>query len=286
MSAVTDPDPQLDRPALARRHAVGASSARRLLFTLLGEYVLPGEGEVWTATVISVMARLGVEEKATRQALMRTAADGWLAAERIGRQTRWRLTPRANQLLSDGADRIYGFGADRADWDGSWLLVLARATDSERAARHLLRSRLTWAGLGSPAPGVWVTTHAERLAEVERVLHDAGLAGDAQIFRARHAAGQLAAMVAQAWDLAAIAADYDAFLTAFADGTARDPLARTIELVHAWRRFPWTDPDLPRQLLPRQWSGARAAALFCRRHAQWAPGAHAAWQQESSRRDD
>jgi phenylacetic acid degradation operon negative regulatory protein len=249
-----------------------------LLFTVLGEYVLPGGGAVWTATVISTMARLGIEEKATRQALMRTAADGWLTAERVGRRTRWLLTPSADRLLTEGTERIYGFGAHRADWDGRWLLVLARAPESERAARHVLRSRLTWAGFGSPAPGVWISTHAERLAEVERVLHEAGLTDEAQIFRGQHAGGQLAAMVAQAWDLAAIGRAYDNFLTAFADPTARDPLTGTIELVHAWRRFPWTDPDLPRQLLPPQWSGVRAAALFRSRHAQWSPAAQEEWR--------
>lgn len=266
------------QPALSRRHAAGAPSARGLLFTLLGEYVLPDGGAVWTATVISTMARLGVEEKATRQALMRTAADGWLTADRIGRRTRWLLTPSADRLLTEGTERIYGFGAHRVDWDGSWLLVLARAPESERAARHLLRSRLTWAGFGSPAPGVWISTHAERLAEVERVLQEAGLASEAQIFRGQHAGGQLATMVAQAWDLAAIERAYDKFLTAFAGTAALDPLAGTIELVHAWRRFPFTDPDLPRQLLPRQWSGARAAELFRRRHAEWAPAAREEWR--------
>ena len=268
----------LSRPALSRRHAVGAPSARGLLFTLLGEYVLPGGGAVWTATVISTMARLGVEEKATRQALMRTAADGWLTADRVGRRTRWQPTANAEELLTEGAERIYGFGAHRAGWDGSWLVVLVRAPESERAARHVLRSRLTWAGFGSPAPGVWISTHADRLAEVERVLTEAGLADDAQIFHGQHAGGQLAGMVAQAWDLDAIGRGYDAFLIAFADATARDPLAAMIELVHAWRRFPFTDPDLPRQLLPRQWSGARAAALFRRRHAEWSPVAQEQWR--------
>jgi len=68
-------------------------------------------------------------------------------------------------------------------------------------------------------------------------------------------------------------------VAAFAGSRPADPLAATIELVHAWRRFPWTDPDLPRQLLPAAWSGALAAALFRRRHAQWSPAAAAAWQQ-------
>jgi phenylacetic acid degradation operon negative regulatory protein len=288
MSVVAQPFPQAEHSehaelavgpaAMSRRHAAGSSSARGVLFTILGEFVLPADGQVWTSTVIETMGRLGIEEKATRQALMRTAADGWLTAERLGRRTRWRLTTAADRLLTEGTERIYGFGAHRGGWDGSWLLVLARATEADRPARHVLRSRLTWAGFGSPAPGIWISTHADRLGEVAGILAEAGLADEAQVFRGTHEGGQLATMVAQAWDLGAITQRYDDFLAAFADPRPADPLAATIELLHTWRRFPWTDPDLPRQLLPRPWSGARAAALFRRRHAQWSPGAVTAWQ--------
>ena len=34
-------------PALSRRHAAGAASARGLLFTVLGEFVLPAGGWAW-----------------------------------------------------------------------------------------------------------------------------------------------------------------------------------------------------------------------------------------------
>ena len=61
-------------PTLSRLHAAGAPSARGLLLTLLGVFVLPGDGTAWTSAVIAAFTRLGVEEKATRQALMRTAA--------------------------------------------------------------------------------------------------------------------------------------------------------------------------------------------------------------------
>jgi phenylacetic acid degradation operon negative regulatory protein len=280
MSVVAQQDALTASPAMSRRHAAGAASARGLMFTILGEYVLPAGGCAWTSAIIAAMGRVGIEEKATRQALMRTAADGWLTAERVGRRTRWRLTPSADQLLTEGTERIYGFGAHRRGWDGRWLLVLARAAESERAARHLLRSRLTWAGFGSPAPGVWISTHADRLAEVERVLAEAGLSTEAQVFQGSHVGGEISAMVAQAWDLGAVAQQYSDFISAFADGRTRDPLASTIELVHAWRRFPWTDPDLPAEFLPAQWSGVRAAALFQRRHHKWSPAAQADWLRE------
>jgi phenylacetic acid degradation operon negative regulatory protein len=277
---VATPAPLTDGPgpALLRRHEAGSASARGLLFTVLGEFVLPTGGPAWTSAFIEVFGRLGIEEKATRQALARTAADGWIRPERDGRRTRWRLAPDGDRLLTEGTERIYAFAGSQPGWDGSWLLVLARVPESDRSARHLLRTRLTWAGLGSPAPGVWITTHTERRAEVERVLGQAGVA-DGQIFVAEHrGGGDLATLVAQAWDLPAIERRYEEFLAEFASpAAADDPLPRLIELVHAWRRFPSVDPGLPAQLLPGRWNGARAAKLFAARHAQWSPGAVTQW---------
>jgi phenylacetic acid degradation operon negative regulatory protein len=269
-------------PTLSRRHAAGAEGARGLLFTVLGEFALPTGRPAPTAAFIDALGRLGVEEKASRQALMRTAADGWLTSQRQGRRTLWSLSANAERLLTDGAERIYGFTGRQPEWDGRWLLVLARVPETERSARHLLRTRLTWAGFGSPAPGVWVSSHVERMAEAERVLDEAGVRKDAQIFLAEwHGGGELAAMVREAWDLDAIEDGYEEFLAEFARPPARDPLVRVVQLVHAWRRFPQIDPALPAQLLPARWSGARAAALFQRQHARWSVDARAEWDRIS-----
>jgi phenylacetic acid degradation operon negative regulatory protein len=265
-------------PTLSRRHAAGAESARGLLFTVLGEFVLPHGGAAFTSAFIDVFARLGVEEKAGRQALMRTAADGWLTSQRQGRRTLWRLSTDAEKLLTEGAERIYTFTGSQREWDGRWVLVLARAPETERPTRHLLRTRLHWAGFGSPAPGVWISTHPDRAGEAERVLGEAGMLGDAQIFVAEHlGGGELPAMVRQAWDLDAIEQDYEDFLAEFARAPSSDPLVRTVQLVHAWRRFPLIDPALPGELLPARWSGVRATALFQRQHARWLPAATAEW---------
>jgi len=266
-------------PTLSRRDAAGAPSARGLLFTVLGEFVLPGDGTAWTSAVLAVLARLGVEEKATRQALMRTSAAGWLAAEKQGRRTRWRLTADARRLLSDGAERIYSFTGAAADWDGRWLLVTARVPESDRRARHVLRTRLNWAGFGSLGGGLWISPHPDREAEAAQVLRDAGVADDAHVFVATRAGvTDVRAMVADAWDLAAIEERYQGFLAEFAGSPAPpDVLARQVELVHAWRRFPSVDPELPRELLPSRWSGVRAAELFAERRARWAPDARREW---------
>jgi phenylacetic acid degradation operon negative regulatory protein len=275
-------------PRLTRRQTAGAESARSLLFTVLGEFVLPSGGAAWTSAFIDALGRLGVEEKACRQALMRTAADGWLTADRAGRRASWRLTGSGVRLLTEGTERIYGFAAARREWDGRWLMILVRAPESERPARHRLRTRLSWAGFGSPAPGIWLSPDASLQGEAERILTEAGLRDDAQIFLASHAGGgELATLARQAWDLDRIEEQYEQFIAEFgagarADPDQADPLAGVIELVHAWRRFPWLDPVLPAALLPAGWSGTRAAAVFSAQHARWSAAAVAEWRRISS----
>jgi phenylacetic acid degradation operon negative regulatory protein len=266
-------------PTLSRRQEAGAPSARGLLLTLLGEFVLTGDGTAWTSAVLATFARLGIEQKTTRQALMRTAAAGWLTAEKVGRRTRWRLTGAARQMLTDGAARIYSFTGPDPDWDGRWLLISARIPESDRRARHVVRTRLSWAGFGSLGPGLWISPHPDREAEAVRVLREAGIADDAHVFTARRSGlGDERVMVATAWDLTAIEEEYEQFIEEFRPPAPEDVLGRQIELVHAWRRFPALDPALPRELLPDRWSGLEAARLFGEQHQQWSAAAGQEWQ--------
>src|ERR1700733_4315449 len=277
-SAVAAADPT---PTLSRRHAAGAASARGLLFTLLGEFVLPGGGTAWTSAVLAAFARLGIEEKTTRQALMRTAASGWLDPEKGGRRTRWRLTASAQKMLTEGADRIYSFTGPGERWDGRWLLVYARIPESDRHARHVVRSRLSWAGFGSLGGGLWISPHPDREAEATGVLREAGVAADAHVFVARRSGlADVQVMVAAAWDLGAIEDQYEAFIEEFRAAAPADvdALARQVELVHAWRRFPAIDPVLPRELLPARWNGLKAARLFADRHQRWSDDAKQEWK--------
>ena len=94
------------RPSLPRRHDGGYGSARSLLLTILGEFVLPSGEPPWTSTLLHVAGGLGLEEKSARQALARLAADGWITAHRSGRRVRWALTQQGHELLAEGATRI------------------------------------------------------------------------------------------------------------------------------------------------------------------------------------
>ena len=125
-------------------------------------------------------------------------------------------------------------------------------------------------------------THPARLAEVEDALTRAGINDTAQVFVADHLGRtRVQSMVAAAWDLVAIEDEYEQFIAEFSSTAAPDPLSRLIDLVHAWRRFPWRDPALPRELLPKKWKGADAAALFHNRHGRWSEAATREWNRVS-----
>lgn len=279
-AADTDPDTS-DGSALRRRE-LGQASARSLLLTVLGEFVLPAGEPVWTRALLEVLGALGVESKSARQALARTAAEGLLTSDRDGRRVRWSLTPAGERLLSEGAARIYGFGTPASEWDGRWLVLLASVPESRRRLRHRLRTRLAWAGLGSPAPGVWVSPDPGKEPQVAAVLDELDLRGMSSSFIGQYGGiGRPSDVVAQAWDLDRVEQAYEQFLDEFGPELDRDDaddvLARQVRLVHAWRRFPFLDPELPAELLPDRWAGARAAELFTTLHRRWDAPARAAW---------
>ncbi|MBU3067073.1 PaaX family transcriptional regulator [Nocardia sp. NEAU-G5] len=268
-------------PALSRRREVGEASARSLLMTILGEFALPSGEPVWTSTLVRVLGLAGVEEKSARQSLARTAAEGWLSPDRVGRRVRWNLTDAGRRLLVEGAERIYSFGSAEQSWDGRWLVVLISIPESMRGLRHKLRTQFSWAGFGSPSPGVWITPHTATEAEARTVIEDLDLADKAMSFVAEYGMlGNQRDMVTAAWDLDEVERHYEDFIAGFADlapATPDEILTAQIQLVQEWRRFPFLDPQLPETLLPRPWSGTAATTLFHDRHGAWAEAAGPHW---------
>lgn len=269
----------------ARARAHSEPSARSLLLTILGEYVLPAGQPAWTAALVGALGLLGVAEKAARQALARTAAEGWIASTRHGRLARWELTEAGTRLLSDGARRIYSLGRDGPAWDGRWLVLLTGGPDAGRDRRQQLRTRLTWAGFGALPGGVWISPDPGREGEAAAILADLGLAGECMSFTARYGEiGEPRDVVSRAWDLTALRDGYDGFIAAFsAVRPAGDDaaLAALTLLVHQWRRFPFLDPRLPPGLLPDGWPGPRAASVFHAAHQRWQPAAQRSWKRLS-----
>lgn len=264
-------------------HRRATASARSLLITVLGEFAIHAPEPAWTASMIAALGLLDVEEKAARQALSRTAAEGLICPERLGRRTRWSLSERGRSLLQEGAERIYGFMREQRHWDGNWLLLSLTIPDSDRHLRHRLRTRLTWAGMGSPAPGLWVTPDQKAISQVEEIVTDLGIGDNIMSWIGASASiGDPQRIVASAWELQSVESAYADFISEFnakQPGTAAEIFAAQAELVQAWRRFPFIDPALPLELLDRRWPGPEAATVFHRCHDVWHRQAQAYWRQ-------
>jgi phenylacetic acid degradation operon negative regulatory protein len=268
-------------PVASRRREIASSSARSLLLTVLGEFVHPRHSSVWTATLLEALGAVGVEEKSARQALSRTASEGLLTSTRHGRRVLWELTPSGADLLDEGTRRIYGFMRERHPWDGRWLVLSLPIPESQRQLRHRLRTRLTWLGLGSPTSGLWVSPDATKSDAVHDAVHELGL--DSRAFAwvgPASGIGDETALLTDAWELDDVEERYVAFLAAFGSREVDSPgdaFVAQVEMVQAWRRFPFLDPDLPAELLDHAWPGPRAAAVFHDRHAAWHRLAQSEW---------
>lgn len=255
-----------------RRRSVGAPAARSLLLTILGEYVLPRGDAVWQETLVGALVSVGYTQHAARQALARTVRDGWLETSRHGRRARVSLSPHTVGLLRTGAERIYSFGSPWR-WDGRWLVLVLRVPEARREVRHQVRTRLAWAGLGSMGGGVWLTPHVERESELREAIREAPAAEATSFVAELGSMGTAVAVAAAAWDLDQVRAQYEAFIEDFAairPSSGEAFFRMQTLLVHAWRKFPFLDPDLPSELLPAGWPRRRAHDLFTGRHARWA----------------
>ena len=250
-----------------------ALNPRSLLFTLYGDYVEAlGESGVRVGALIKIAEALGVTSTALRTALSRMKREGWLEVERSRGRGIYRLTARGSTLIREGTRRIY---ERRPTWNGNWLVVAYSLTERRRWQRERLRSRLSFLGFGSLGNGIWVSPHDLRTG-VREILASNGVARDVTVvYGVLDWPIDAVALVARAWNLDALAERYAEFAArhdaAFGQDRERirrrqlddrEAFCRRFMLTHEFRRFPFADPDLPAALLPDQWIGHRARALF------------------------
>ena len=273
--------------ASAPRSRVSVGSARSLLLTVLGEFVLPSGQAVWTSALLHALLGVGTAENSARQAIARSAAAGWLEGRKDGRQVRWRLTPTGRHVIEAGSRRVTALSAPRPAWDGRWRVLVITVPNSQRDARRKLYRGLSWAGFGNPTAGTWVTPNAEAVAPAGEVVEGLGLSPWCLSFEGSGLGIGLTDqdIVDQAWDLDAIAQHYAESLSRFANVPVTDgdeALFTQVALVNELQRFPFMDPRLPFDLLPANWLGRTAPARFQEIRAQWHDAAHARWRELAS----
>ncbi|GAA0514398.1 PaaX family transcriptional regulator [Paractinoplanes deccanensis] len=262
------PDNAAGAVRLPRRQA--GNSPQDLTVTLLADYTLRTRAELPSAAIVALLAEAGVSHAGARTAISRLARRGVLQVRRQGRRSAYRLTPEAADFLSAGGSSIVSpTGAE--PWDEHWTLIAFSLPNGERAQRQELRSKLRWMGYAPLYDGLWISPHG--LSDRARARLAPFAPGGMTVFRARHVelGAGLDRRPLDAWDIAAIAREYEAFVRQWRDVPARIAAGRhagaesvraRTEVMDTYRRLPVLDPRLPLRLLPAGWLRQPARDLF------------------------
>lgn len=241
-----------------------------LINTVYGAFLRRLGGWISIADLIVVMGELDVEGPAVRSAISRLKKRGILEPERRG-VNGYRLSPAVHEVFDEGDRRIFG-SLEPADLADGWVMAVFSVPESERAYRYQLRTRLTWLGFGNMAPGVWLAP-GRLLDDARGALVRLGLSEYAHLFTSQYAAfSDLRASVSSWWDFPAIQAQYAAFTDTYGPVAQRlaqeedlddtEAFRHYVPLLTQWRRLPYLDPGLPKELLPDDWNAIAARQLF------------------------
>ena len=241
-------------------------SATSLLRTIVGCYLRRLGGWIAAEALIELMTTVGVNQARTRTAILRVRGKGLLAPDARDGHVGYALHPAAIPALARGDRRIYA--PRQMATSDRWCLISYSIPESQRQLRHQLRRRLLWIGCGTVTAALWICPEY-LTGEVEEILSDLGVRASASIFLADETRvdGGLELAVGRWWDLPAIAARHQAFLSAYGsvvadELTPRQAFATWIGCLDAWRVIPYIDPRLPAAWLPADWPGNLSIPLF------------------------
>ncbi len=250
--------------------------SRVALFDLYGGFAVESgrPGALRLSAILRLCEDVGIRPAAARAAAARMVERGWLQVARSPRESVYQLTPAGRELIDQGRQRI--FATRSAEWDGRWCLVAVSVPEARREVRDRMRKELLWLGFGAASPGMFISPH-DLGDSVDRVATSLGAHGWVSVYRATSEIPEDPdVLVRRGWpELEAVNRRYEAFVGQFAKrrGARREtesPLEAfraCFALLSEYRRCLYADPELPRQLLPANWSGAAARASFVKSHA-------------------
>jgi phenylacetic acid degradation operon negative regulatory protein len=244
------------------------SSPQHLLTTLLGDYWLEQAEPLPSAALVALLGEFGIGTTGARAALSRLAHRGIVVNTRLGRHSFYGIAPTAADLLRSGARRFVTFGHHNHRWDGHWTIAAFSLAGHERAVRYTLQAQLHWLGFAPLYDALRVSPRSV-VDEAHAVFDELGV-HDATIFRAT-AETMGGRHPIQAWNLDELAQTYSNFLNTYrplrervhgGQVSATEALLTRTRIMDDWRRFPQLDPDLPAELLPKDWPRTAAHDLF------------------------
>jgi phenylacetic acid degradation operon negative regulatory protein len=247
--------------------SLSLAPASRFVYSSLGFFGSRRGGALPGLWFTRALAPLGIEEAAVRQTLWRMEKSRALNVRKRGRIKLYAGSPSTIAVIEAGTEKM--LGPVEGPWDGAWTLVHFQFDAEDRNARDLVRDVLQVEGFARLGPGLYVHPR-DRAGRVTRAVGEMGFARHLNAFRGRRFVPESDARFARRlWDLAGISERYRRFVRRYEPLSKVDPAAWHREeafavrfaLVFEYLEVAWDDPELPTELLPVPWPGARARSL-------------------------
>lgn len=250
------------------------TSQRSVVFDLFGDYIRYSGGQIKLAGLTALLSDFGIEPPTVRVVMSRLRKEGWLDTSRDGRETIYALNDRSYQLLDEGRARIFRRPANA--WAGRWTMVIYQVPESDRATRERLRKKLAWLGFGQLSSSTWISPH-DLFAEVKTLATTESAAAIDLLQCETDDLDVDRRFASRCWDLEQLSLDYTEFIAQYdamdapevnARKEGRTAFLERMSIIRDFRRFPFRDPQLPRELQPANWPGPRAYQMFDNIHHQ------------------
>jgi phenylacetic acid degradation operon negative regulatory protein len=249
------------------------SKTQSMILTIYGDYIRHYGNKIWIGSLIQLLKPFGHNEQAVRVAVSRMMKQGLLQSEKKGNKSYYELTERGVRRVDEAARRIYKL--DPHEWDAKWRVVMYNIPEEKRQLRDELRKELQWSGFGSLSNGCWISPNNFE-KEIHLLISKYEIEDYVQLFLSKHIGPQPDfRLVEKCWPLHEIEGKYEEFIDQYSkqyivhqsvigsgDMTDEECFIERTNLVHAYRKFLFVDPFLPKELLPERWTGNHAALLF------------------------
>ncbi|PLR81227.1 PaaX family transcriptional regulator [Bacillus sp. V33-4] len=250
---------------------------RSSMFTLYGEYIQYYGGEIWVGSLIQLMSQFGVSESSVRGAILRMVQNNLLQVRKIGNKSYYSVTPQGGRRVEDGVKRVYA--SPSQTWDGQWRILTYSFPEEKRELRNEIRKELNWTGFGMISNSTWVSPNPLE-EQVLGMIQTYQIEKYTMLFSSSSVVSHdNQSVIDKGWDLQRISDEYGIFIAKYLPKfdelrekalsnslTDKECFIERTQIVHEYRKFLFQDPGFPRDLLPKEWSGAKARELFWNIH--------------------
>ena len=250
------------------------------IFVMYGEF---WSGVIPVSSLVAMLEEVGVPGGAARATISRLKRRGELISVKdASGHAAYTLAPSTPNLFSATNPRI--FAPTRSGPNDPWAIVIFSVPEEHRADRYAVKRELAQLGGGFAGGGVAVAPEhvlEEALVRLESLdLLDYVECFDGARYRDR---ADVRDRVAEWWDLEELDQLFGEFFdeyryqarkwpkkTASAEEIEREAFTRYVPMLTKWRTFPYRDPNLPLEFLPKGWKAPKAKRVFLRLNEAWA----------------